>query len=160
MTESIYDLSVSSMQGEQVPLKNYQGKVLLIVNTASKCGLTPQFKELEEIYQDYKDKGLEILGFPCNQFANQDPKSNEEILDFCQTNYGVTFPMFAKIDVNGDDADPLFKLLKADAPGLLGSESVKWNFTKFIVDRNGKVVKRIAPKDNPTAAIATIEELL
>ena len=131
-----------------------------MVNTASKCGLTPQFKGLEALYETYKDKGLMVLGFPCNQFANQDPASDDEISQFCELNYGVTFPMFAKIDVNGDGAHPLFKHLKTAAPGLLGSEAIKWNFTKFLVDRNGKVVERYAPTTEPEKIAKDIEKLL
>jgi glutathione peroxidase len=146
---SIYDYEVTTMGGATKPLKEYQGKVLLIVNTASKCGFTPQFEGLEKLYADYKDKGLEILGFPCNQFGKQDPGNDNEIQEFCQLNYGVSFPMHSKIDVNGDNTDPLYKFLKAAAPGLLGSEKIKWNFTKFLVNKNGDVIERFASATKP-----------
>jgi glutathione peroxidase len=146
---SIYDYEVTTMGGANKPLKEYQGKVLLIVNTASKCGFTPQFEGLEKLYADFKDKGLEILGFPCNQFGKQDPGSNGEIQEFCQLNYGVSFPMHSKIDVNGDDTHPLYQFLKTAAPGLLGSEKIKWNFTKFLVNKNGEVIERFAPATKP-----------
>jgi len=129
-------------------MKDYEDKVLLIVNVASKCGFTPQYKALQKMYENYHSKGLEILGFPCNQFGKQESGSNEEIKSFCDLNYGVSFKIFDKIKVNGKDANPLFKHLKKSAKGVLGSESIKWNFTKFVVDRNGEVVKRFAPKDN------------
>jgi len=129
----IYQFSATNIKGEEVSLEAYQGKVLLIVNTASKCGFTPQFKGLEKVYQDYADKGVEILGFPCNQFLKQDPGSDSEIGEFCSLNYGVSFPMFSKIEVNGDNTHPLYKYLKSEAKGLMGSEKIKWNFTKFLV---------------------------
>jgi glutathione peroxidase len=160
MSTSIYDFTCQSPSGEEKPLSDYQGKILLVVNTASKCGFTPQFAGLESLYQKYRDRGLEILGFPCNQFAKQDPGSNEEIMEFCQVNYGVSFPMFGKIEVNGNGADPLFKHLKKEAPGLLGSEGIKWNFTKFLVDSSGKVIKRYAPKTKPEDIERDIEGLL
>jgi len=160
MTDSVYDFTCKTPGGEDRPLAEFKGKVLLVVNTASKCGFTPQFKGLEEMYEKYRDRGLEILGFPCNQFGKQDPGSNEEIMEFCQLNYGVSFPMFGKIEVNGDGADPLYKHLKEQAPGLLGSEGIKWNFTKFLVDADGNVVKRYAPKDKPAAIEKDIEALL
>jgi glutathione peroxidase len=160
MSENIYDFSAVTMQGNEVPLSDYKGKVLLIVNTASKCGFTPQFTRLEMLYQQYKDKGLEILGFPCNQFGNQDPGSNEEIKRFCELNYGVTFPMFEKVDVNGDSAHAPFKFLKKQAPGFIGTEAIKWNFTKFLVDRNGKVIDRYAPTDTPEKFSQDIAQLL
>jgi glutathione peroxidase len=141
-------------------LEEYKGKVMLIVNTASKCGFTPQFEGLEALYETYKDKGLTVLGFPCNQFLKQDPGSNEEISQFCSLNYGVTFPMFARIDVNGEGTHPLFDLLKKSSKGLLGSEAVKWNFTKFLVDQNGKVIKRFAPTFEPDKIQPEIEKLL
>ncbi len=156
----IYDFQVTNIKGEQVDLKAFDGKVLLIVNTASKCGFTPQFKGLEELYEQYKDKGLEVLGFPCNQFLKQDPGSNEEIAEFCSLNYGVSFPMFAKIDVNGPDTHPLYDYLKKEAKGLLGSEKIKWNFTKFLVDREGQVQKRYAPNTEPKEIASDIEALL
>lgn len=160
MTNTVYDFSCLTPAGKKISLQDYAGKVILIVNTASKCGFTPQFGGLEELYQKYKDKGLVILGFPCNQFGKQDPGTNDEIMEFCQLNYGVSFPMFGKIDVNGENADPLFKYLKQEAPGVFGSEGIKWNFTKFLVDRSGTVVKRYAPKDSPKAIAADIEKLL
>jgi glutathione peroxidase len=160
MSDTVYDFTCQSPAGEAKPLSAYKGKVLLVVNTASKCGFTPQFAGLESLYQKYKDRGLEILGFPCNQFGKQDPGSNDEIMEFCQLNYGVSFPMFGKIEVNGDAADPLFKHLKKAAPGLLGSEGIKWNFTKFLVDGSGKVIKRYAPKTKPAEIERDIEALL
>jgi glutathione peroxidase len=146
---SIYDYQVNNIRGEEVSLADYRGKVVLIVNTASKCGFTPQYKGLQQLYEEYREQGLEILGFPCNQFGSQEPGSEEDIAQFCSLNYGVSFPMFAKVDVNGDNADPLFKYVTKEAPGILGTQSVKWNFTKFLVDRSGKVVKRYASADNP-----------
>ena len=160
MSDTVYGFTCQTTNGQSKSLADYKGKVLLVVNTASKCGFTPQFEGLEKMYEKYKDKGLEILGFPCNQFGKQDPGSNEEIMEFCQLNYGVSFPMFAKIEVNGDGADPLFKYLKKEAPGLLGSQKIKWNFTKFLIDADGNVVKRYAPKDTPSAIAKDIEELL
>ncbi|MCY4046231.1 MAG: glutathione peroxidase [Cellvibrionales bacterium] len=157
---SIYDFSVVAMNGKTVPMRSYKGQVLMIVNTASKCGFTPQFEELEALYKAYKDEGFVVLGFPTNQFAKQDPGTNQEIAAFCKLNYGVTFPMFKKIEVNGDGADPLFQFLKAEAPGFLGSERVKWNFTKFLVGRDGKVVKRFAPSTSPKKAKPMIESQL
>ena len=157
---TVYDFSPQTKGGKPKSLEDYRGKVLLVVNTASKCGFTPQFGGLEELYQAYKDKGLVILGFPCNQFGKQDPGSDDEIQEFCQLNYGVSFPMFAKIDVNGSDADPLFQHLKKEAPGALGTEAIKWNFTKFLIDADGNVVKRYAPKDKPSAIGRDIEKLL
>ncbi len=159
MTKTVYTFKATDIKGVEHALKEYKGKVILIVNTASKCGYTPQFKGLEKLHKDLHDKGLVILGFPCNQFA-QDPGSNEDIQEFCQLNYGVSFPMFAKVDVNGDDAHPLFKHLKSEASGFLGSEIIKWNFTKFLVDKNGHVVKRYAPIDTPNKIRKDIEKLL
>lgn len=149
---AIYEFSAPRLNGKEQSLADYKGKVLLIVNTASKCGFTPQFEGLEKLYGDLKEKGLEILGFPCNQFGKQDPGTNDEIGEFCQINYGVSFPMFSKIDVNGSGADPLYKYLKSEKKGLMGSERIKWNFTKFLVNRDGKVVKRFAPTDTPMAS--------
>ena len=160
MTESIYGFKATDIKGVDHALEEYKGKVVLIVNTASKCGLTPQFEGLEQLYQDYKDQGLVILGFPCNQFANQDPGNDDEISEFCQLNYGVSFPMFSKVDVNGNDTHPLFAHLKSEAKGFAGTEMVKWNFTKFLVNRDGKVVKRFAPKDAPKKLVTSIEALL
>jgi len=160
MSDNVYEFSCDTTGGKKKSLADYQGKVLLVVNTASKCGFTPQFAGLEEIYEKYKDDGLEILGFPCNQFGKQDPGSNDEIMEFCQLNYGVSFPMFGKIEVNGSGADPLFQYLKKEAPGALGTQGIKWNFTKFLIDPAGKVVKRYAPKDTPKAIAKDIEKLL
>ena len=161
MTDStLYDFSATSIRGEQADFAAQRGKVFVIVNTASKCGFTPQFAGLEQLASDYKDRGLVVVGFPCNQFGHQDPGANSEIESFCQLNYGVTFPMMAKVDVNGADADPLFEQLKSEAPGLMGSKSIKWNFTKFLVDRKGNVVERYAPNVEPAALAGDIEELL
>lgn len=157
---SIYDFDVNTISGKQVPLENYKGNVLLIVNTASKCGFTPQFTGLEALYSELHDEGLVILGFPCNQFLKQDPGSDSEINEFCSLNYGVTFPMFSKIEVNGDNTHPLYKYLKSEAKGLLGSEKIKWNFTKFLVNREGEVVKRYAPNTEPKDIAADIKALL
>ncbi|WP_394779659.1 glutathione peroxidase [Undibacterium sp.] len=154
------DFTANSLQGQPVDLKQYQGKLLLIVNTASNCGFTPQYKGLEEVYKQFKDKGVEVLGFPCNQFLHQEPGTAEEIGTFCEKNYGVTFPLFEKIDVNGNDAHPLYKHLKAKAPGLMGSEAIKWNFTKFLVKKDGSVFKRYAPATTPKDIVADIEQLL
>ena len=156
----IYDFKVDSLSGAPVDLSQYRGKVLLIVNTASKCGFTPQYKGLETIYEQFKDKGVEVLGFPCNQFGRQEPGAAAEIGAFCEKNYGVTFPIFAKIDVNGDATHPLFEHLKSKASGILGTESIKWNFTKFLVKKDGSVYKRYAPKTLPEEMIGDIEELL
>ena len=157
---NIYDIQVTNIKGEQTSIEDYRGKVLLIVNTASKCGFTPQFAGLEKLYENYKDKGLEVLGFPCNQFLSQDPGSDDQISEFCSLNYGVSFPMFSKVDVNGSEAHPLFDYLKTEAKGLFGSEKIKWNFTKFLVDREGNVVKRFASKDKPESIRRAIEALL
>ncbi|SOB96124.1 glutathione peroxidase [Alloalcanivorax xenomutans] len=156
----IYDYNAVTLDGEDRSLADFKGKVLLIVNTASKCGFTPQYKGLQALYQRYKDRGLVVLGFPCNQFGHQEPGDEVEIGAFCEKNYGVDFPMFAKIDVNGSDAHPLYRYLKSEAPGLLGSEGIKWNFTKFLVDREGRVIRRYAPKDKPEALAADIEKQL
>ena len=160
MTASIYQFSATTIGGQEKSLADFKGKVLLIVNTASKCGFTPQYKGLEQLYQKLHGKGLEILGFPCNQFGAQEPGTAKDIESFCEINYGVTFPLFAKIDVNGKDAAPLYQHLKAAKPGLLGSEGIKWNFTKFLVDRQGNVVERYAPKDEPASIEPDIEKLL
>ena len=154
-----YDFSAKKINQQEISMSDYKGKVVLVVNTASKCGLTPQFKELEELYKEYKDNGFEIIGFPCNQFAKQDSGSNEEIHEFCQLNYGVSFDMFKKIDVNGKDAHPLYQYLKDEAKGLLSKE-IKWNFTKFLIDANGNVIKRYAPTVSPLNIKSDIEELL
>lgn len=159
MTDSVYGFSCVDGAGKEKSLEDYRGQVLLIVNTASKCGFTPQFAGLEELYEKYREKDFTILGFPCNQFGGQDPGSNEEIQEFCQLNYGVSFPMFGKIDVNGRNADPLFKHLKSEAGGILG-DRIKWNFTKFLVNREGAVVKRYPPTTKPQQIAGDIEELL
>ncbi len=156
----VHDFSARDLQGQDVPLSRYQGKVLLVVNTASECGFTPQYKGLQKLYEQYHDQGLEVLGFPCNQFANQEPGSEEDIGSFCDMNYGVSFPIFGKIDVNGDEAHPLFRHLKSEAPGVLGSKAIKWNFTKFLVDRDGRVVERYGSKDKPEDIAPDIEKLL
>ena len=157
---TIYDFQAEMLEGEQKNFSEYQGKVLLIVNTASQCGLTPQFEGLEQLYQDYQSKGLIILGFPCNQFAHQDPLTNEEIGGFCQRNYGVSFPMFAKVDVNGSTAHPLYQYLTAEAKGILGSQKIKWNFTKFLINQEGKVIKRYAPLIKPEKIAKDVQKLL
>ena len=156
----IYRFQADSLNGAPVDLARYRGKVLLIVNTASQCGFTPQYKGLEAVYQQFRDKGVEVLGFPCNQFGKQEPGSADEIGAFCEKNYGVTFPLFAKIDVNGADAHPLFKHLKSEAPGLMGTEAIKWNFTKFLVKKDGSVYKRYAPQTEPKELMRDIEKLL
>ena len=156
----IYDFSAQQINDKPVALKKFKGKVMLIVNTASACGFTPQFAGLEELHRSYGAKGLVVLGFPCNQFGAQDPGSNEGIAEFCQLNYGVSFPMMAKIDVNGAAADPLYRWLSTEAPGLLGSTSIKWNFTKFLVGKDGKVIKRYAPADAPAGLAKDIEQAL
>jgi glutathione peroxidase len=157
---TIYDFDCDTIAGEKTSLEAYSGQVLLIVNTASKCGLTPQFEGLETLYKKYQKQGFNILGFPCNQFAKQDPANNDEIQEFCQLNYGVSFPMFAKIDVNGKHTAPLFAHLKEQAPGMLGSQKIKWNFTKFLVDNKGNVLKRYAPATTPAAIEKDIKALL
>ena len=157
---TLHDFSANGLDGNNIALKNYQGKVVLVVNTASKCGLTPQYAGLEALHEKYAKRGLEVLGFPCNQFAGQEPGSAEEIGAFCRNNYGVGFQMFDKIDVNGEGAHPLYKWLTQAAPGLLGFEAIKWNFTKFLVGRDGKVIKRYAPQTEPAKLEGDIEELL
>ncbi|MEN9539339.1 MAG: hypothetical protein RLZZ126_1574 [Pseudomonadota bacterium] len=157
---SVYDFSANSIQGKSVKLSRFKGQAMLIVNTASACGFTPQFGGLEELHQTYGARGLVVLGFPCNQFGAQDSGSNAEIAEFCQLNYGVSFPMMEKIDVNGGGAHPLFAYLTEEAPGLLGSKAIKWNFTKFLVGKDGRVVKRYAPTDTPESLAADIEAVL
>ena len=157
---TIYDFQAQSITGETVSLSDYKDKALLIVNTASACGFTPQFAGLEALQQEFASQGLVVLGFPCNQFGSQDPGSNQDIGAFCQKNYGVSFPMMAKIDVNGPQAHPLFQWLKTQAPGVLGSEGIKWNFTKFLVNRQGQVVKRYASLDKPASMSADIAAAL
>ena len=156
----IYDFEATSIAGKAAHLATQKGKVLLIVNTASKCGFTPQFAGLEQLWSDYKARGLVVVGFPCNQFGKQDPGTNDEIEGFCQLNYGVSFPMMAKVDVNGAEADALWKWLKSEAPGVLGTEGIKWNFTKFLVGKDGSVLKRYAPNDKPESIVADIEKAL
>ena len=155
-----YDFEATTIDGKPAPLAAQRGKVLLIVNTASACGFTPQFAGLEALWKKYADKGLVVVGFPSNQFGHQDPGSNDEISSFCQLNYGVSFPMMAKTDVNGGDAHPLYKWLTAEAPGILGTKAIKWNFTKFLVGKDGQVVKRYAPTDTPESLSADIEAAL
>ena len=157
---SIYDFSVRDIKGNEASMADYKGKVLLIVNSASKCGFTPQFEGLQALHEELGDRGFEVLGFPCNQFMNQDPANEDAISQFCSLNYGVSFPMFAKVDVNGDGAHPLFQFLKREARGLMGSENVKWNFTKFLVNRDGQVIRRYAPTAKPADIRADIEKLL
>jgi glutathione peroxidase len=156
---NVYDFSAKLNNGELKPLADYRGKVLLVVNTASKCGFTPQYKGLEELYQKHHAQGLEILGFPCDQFGHQEPGSDAEIKSFCELNYGVTFPLFAKIEVNGAGADPLYKFLKSQAGGILG-EGIKWNFTKFLVGRDGEVLERFASVTTPSALESKVENAL
>jgi len=157
---SIYDFEALSIAGKPAHLSTQRGKVLLIVNTASACGFTPQFAGLESLWEEFRGKGLVVVGFPSNQFGAQDPGSNDEISSFCQVNYGVTFPMMAKVDVNGEAAHPLWKWLCEEAPGILGSRSIKWNFTKFLVGKDGQVLKRYAPTDTPESMRADIEAAL
>lgn len=157
---NIYQFEAELLEGDIKALADYKGKVMLIVNTASKCGFTPQFAGLEKLYEKYKPQGLEILGFPCNQFGGQDPGTNKEIGAFCQRNYGVTFPMFAKVDVKGPEAHAIFRFLTREAKGILGSQNIKWNFTKFLVGRNGEVLGRYAPTTKPEALEADIEKAL
>jgi glutathione peroxidase len=160
MNKNVFDFLAISIDGKPVDLSVYKGKVLLIVNTASKCGFTPQYKGLQKMFEQYADRGLAVLGFPCDQFGHQEPGSEADINSFCEMNFGVSFPLFAKIDVNGTDAHPLFAHLKSAAPGLLGSEAIKWNFTKFLVNREGNVVSRYAPATSPESIAEDIEALL
>jgi glutathione peroxidase len=157
---SVHDFTVNDIHGKAVKLARYDGEVLLIVNVASECGFTPQYTGLQALQERFHARGFEVLGFPCNQFGKQEPGSEAEIAQFCETSFHVTFPMFAKVDVNGDDAAPLYRYLKSERPGLLGSEAIKWNFTKFLVDRSGKVVKRYAPNDAPESIGPDIEKAL
>jgi len=157
---TVYDFSAKALDGKTVELRAFAGKPLLVVNTASKCGFTPQYAGLEELHRRYRERGLVVLGFPCNQFGEQEPGSAAEIGSFCQKNYGVSFPMFEKIDVNGDGAHPLYRWLKGNARGILGTERIKWNFTKFLLDRKGAVVARYSPLTKPGALAARIEALL
>ena len=157
---TIADFAVATNKGEELDLQEKLGKVLLVVNTASKCGFTPQYDGLEKLYQAYGDKGFEVLAFPCNQFGAQEPGDAEEIEQFCKVNFGLTFPLMQKVDVNGDEASPLFDWMKKEAPGLMGSKAIKWNFTKFLIDREGNVVKRYGPADAPVGIAKDIEKLL
>lgn len=159
MTDTLLTIPCTTLSGEQKTLADYSGKAVLVVNTASKCGFTPQYKGLEALWQQYKDQGLVILGFPCNQFGQQEPGDEAEISEFCELNFGVTFPLFKKVEVNGNNAHPLFVELKKRAPGVLGSETIKWNFTKFLIGPDGKV-ERYAPATKPSALKADIEKLL
>lgn len=156
---TIYDYTVATMQGEEKSLSDYEGHVVLIVNTASKCGFTPQFSGLQALYEQYKDQGFVVLGFPCNQFNNQDPGTNEEIAEFCKLNYNVSFPMFGKLEVKGEDKHPLFKYLTEETKGILSSE-IKWNFTKFLIDRKGHVIDRFAPQTKPNTLNKAITKAL
>ncbi|MCG3112287.1 MAG: glutathione peroxidase [Candidatus Manganitrophus sp. SB1] len=160
MAASVHEFKARAITGEEIPLDNYKGKALLIVNTASACGYTPQYAGLEALHKKYQDRGFAVLGFPCNQFGKQEPGSETEIAAFCKKNYGVTFPMFAKVDVNGDQAHPLFDYLKKSLPGLLGTEPIKWNFTKFLIDKEGKPIERFAPATKPESIEKTVETLL
>jgi glutathione peroxidase len=160
VTPSIYDFSVTTIEGQPLTLSTYKNKVLLIVNTASQCGFTPQYQGLQALYDKYASQGLEILGFPCNQFGQQEPGSASEIQSFCETRFGVKFPLFQKVDVNGSNAHPLFQYLTKAAPGLFGTETVKWNFTKFLVDRNGRVIERYASMAKPEDLDKAIQKLL
>ena len=160
MAASVYDFEALSIEGKPAHLSTQRGKVLLIVNTASECGFTPQFDGLEKLWETYRDRGLVVVGFPSNQFGGQDPGSNDQIANFCQRNYGVSFPMMAKVDVNGANAHPLWKWLTAEKPGLLGTQAIKWNFTKFLVGRDGQVIRRYAPTDTPESLKKDIEAAL
>ncbi|MGE7779992.1 glutathione peroxidase [Peribacillus sp. NPDC097264] len=157
---SIYEFKVKKINGDVISLEEYKGKVLIIVNTASKCGFSPQYDDLQSLYVQYKEDGLEVLGFPCNQFLNQEPGDELEIDSYCKLNHGVTFPMFAKVNVNGKDAHPLFSYITENAPGMMGSKSIKWNFTKFLIDREGNIVNRYAPKTKPLEMEEDIKKLL
>ncbi|HMN67578.1 MAG TPA: glutathione peroxidase [Bdellovibrionales bacterium] len=158
--QTLHDFKVKTPDNTEQSLERYKGKVVLVVNVASKCGYTPQYEELEKIYETYKDKGFVILGFPCNQFGGQEPGTNEEIQKFCKVNFGVTFPVMAKIEVNGDGAIPLYKWLKSSAPGVLGTEAIKWNFTKFLIGKDGKVIARYSPQTKPSEISKEIEKAL
>jgi glutathione peroxidase len=156
----VYGYSVKKADGAEISMQDFQGKVLLIVNVASECGFTGQYDGLEKLHEKYAEKGLQIIGFPCNQFGGQEPGTDEQIQQFCRTSFGVQFPVMAKIDVNGANAHPLYQYLKKEAKGILGTEAIKWNFTKFLVDRNGKVIDRFAPNDKPESLVQEIEKLL
>lgn len=158
--QSFYDFNATTITGESQPMSAYKGKVILVVNVASKCGFTPQYEGLENLYEDYNEKGFVILAFPCNQFREQEPASNKEIKNFCTVNFGVTFPLFAKIDVNGDNTHPLYRFLKKEATGFMWTEGIKWNFTKFLIDREGKVITRYGSSTKPESIAKDIEKLL
>ena len=160
MTKSLFDYSVKDASDKPYPLSQHKGKAVLVVNVASQCGFTPQYKGLEELYKRYKDRGLVVLGFPCNQFGGQEPGTNNQIQEFCELNYGVSFPVLGKVDVNGDGTDPLFAFLKEEAPGLLGSKAIKWNFTKFLIDTTGKPIERYASTTEPEKIASDIEKAL
>ncbi len=160
MAENVYGFEVTKNSGEQVSMADYEGKVLLVVNTASKCGFTPQYDGLQALYQEYKDQGFEVLGFPCDQFGHQEPGDDAQIQEFCSLNFNVTFPLFKKIEVNGDNAEPLYNYLKTGAPGLMGSKSIKWNFTKFLVGKDGKVITRYSSQTKPEKLKSDIETAL
>jgi glutathione peroxidase len=160
MSNALFDIPLTTIKGEQKTLADFGGKAVLVVYTASKCGCTPQYKGLENVWQQYKDQGLVVLGFPCNQFGKQEPGDEGAISEFCELNFGVSFPLFKKVDVNGSDAHPLFVNLKKSAPGLLGSQGIKWNFTKFLLSADGEVIKRFAPTTKPEDLTAEIEALL
>lgn len=159
-SQSLHEFKVKNALGQDTDLSQYKGKVVLVVNVASKCGFTPQYEGLEAVYEKYKDRGLVVLGFPCNQFGSQEPGSNDEIQQFCKLNYGVTFPVMAKVDVNGNNTAPLYEFLKSSAPGVLGTEAIKWNFTKFLVGKDGKVLERYAPQTKPEELQSDIERAL
>ncbi len=159
-TETIYQFECDNIKGEKIQMSEYKDKVLLIVNTASKCGFTPQYEGLEKLQKDYAEKGFSVIGFPCNQFGKQEPGDSETIISFCDLTYQTSFPLFKKIEVNGDNSAPIYQFMKSQAPGILGSQGIKWNFTKFLINRNGEVVKRFEPKDKPENLISQIEELL
>lgn len=158
--KTIYDIKLKTIDGQETTLEPFKGKVMLIVNVASKCGYTSQYDGLEALYRKYKDQGVVVLGFPCNQFGSQEPGSEEEIQNFCRVNFGVTFPMFSKINVNGEETHPLYRYLKSEQPGILGTEAIKWNFTKFLVDKEGKVVERFGSSTKPSELESSIEALL
>lgn len=160
MEKNLYSFTVKAADGSPVSLEKYKDQAVLVVNVASKCGFTPQYKGLEELYEKFKNQGFTVLGFPCNQFGAQEPGNNEEIQQFCEMNFGVKFPVLAKVDVNGDQAEPLYQWLKEEAPGLLGTELIKWNFTKFLVGKNGKVLKRYAPQEEPKNIAEDIQKAL
>ncbi|MEQ9364599.1 MAG: glutathione peroxidase [Leptospirales bacterium] len=159
-TNTLYDIEVEALGGAKKTMADYKGKVLLIVNTASKCGFTPQYEGLEKLYKKFKERGLVVMGFPCNQFGQQEPGGADEIQSFCQKNYGVSFPMYAKVDVNGENAHPLFRFLKKEKKGVLSTEGIKWNFTKFLINREGEVVSRYAPNATPESLEKEIEKVL